>query len=106
MDDDAYDDPRDALFREPWTEDEHARNRLWLGHGLVIAIVLALMTNAVSLERWAASRAPSWGIETLRLTSQVWAERMALAGFDAPRNWIEEHWTDAKRADWEDVAPD
>jgi len=95
------DDPaRDRLFEASNSPLEHAGSRLWMGNTLLIAIVLVAMTNAVSLERWAASHAPSWGVETLRLTSQVWAERMSMAGLDAPRNWVETRWNALRDAGW------
>lgn len=95
------DDPaRDRLFEASNSPVEHAASRLWMGNTLLIALILVAMTNATSLERWAASRAPSWGVETLRLTSQVWAERMAMAGLDTPRKWLEERWGALREAEW------
>ncbi len=100
------DDPqRERLFTPPDTDLEHHRSRLWLSHGVSIALILVAVLNPVSLERWAAANPPSWAVETVRLTVGVWAERMQMAGFNAPRDWVSERWNDLKRISWEDVSP-
>lgn len=100
------DDPhRDRLFEAPERRLEHHRSRLWLSHGVTLAVLIVAVLNPVSLERWAAANPPSWAVETVRLTVGVWSERMQLAGLDTPRNWVSARWTEIKHMSWDDVRP-
>jgi len=101
------DDPhRDDLFDPSEDEIDHHRARLWLSHIVVITVVLVAAFNPVSLERWAASNPPSWGVETVRLTVRVWTDRMQLAGLNTPRDWITARWNALKSVRWEDLEQD
>ena len=96
------DDPiRDALFDEPETHEAHARTRLWLANTLILGLFLLSIFNGDALERWAASQAPNWANETLRLTAKTWAERMELAGLHEPKEIAKEGWNDLKTIEWD-----
>lgn len=98
------DDPhRDRLYEEPESELDQHRNRLWLSNGVAIITLLIIVFNPISLERWAASNPPSWGIETVRLTARVWNDRMGLIELDNPRDRVRAHWDALKRLDWTDI---
>jgi hypothetical protein len=98
------DDPiREALYDEPETHESHAATRLWLANTLIVGLFLVSVFNGDALERWAASQAPNWANETLRLTSQIWADRMEMAGLHEPKKAVEATWDDWKNTDWDDI---
>ncbi|WP_206750918.1 hypothetical protein, partial [Marinicauda algicola] len=76
---------------------------LWMTNGLVAAALFLAATNAEEVERWAAAQKPNWAIETIRLTAEVFAERMAMIGLDRPKLALRESWEGLKREDWEDA---
>ena len=86
------------------TDRAHARTRLWLANTLVIALFLLSIFNGDTLERWAASQAPNWANETVRLTAKTWAERMDMVGLHEPKNTVREAWNDLKRMGWQEIA--
>ncbi|MFS2317173.1 hypothetical protein RMQ97_04460 [Maricaulis sp. D1M11] len=97
------DDLRDALFEQPEDPVQHERGRLWLNNGVLLSLLLVAALNPVSMERWAAAKAPNWGIETIRLTTQVWSQRMQLLGLNTPRDAIETWWDGLQGTGWHDI---
>jgi hypothetical protein len=80
------------------------RARRWTTSTLLVATVMLLFLNAASLRTWASTLPPDWTTETLRQLAQVWTDRIAIAGFDAPRNAIHEAYEAQKAARWGDGA--
>ena len=100
------DDPiRDALFEEPDTHSAHAGTRLWLINTLIVGLFLLSVFNGDALERWAASQAPNWANETVRLTAKTWAERMDMVGLHEPKLAVENGWDALRQTDWDAVKP-
>ncbi|XBQ16560.1 MAG: hypothetical protein ABL308_01490 [Oceanicaulis sp.] len=98
------DDPlRDALYAPPEDGAQHQLNRIWLANSALLALVLLTATNAESIERWAASKPPNWGTETVRLTAGVLADRMAMIGLDEPRREMTRTWENWRETDWEEL---
>lgn len=98
------DDPiRNALYQEPDTHEAHAGNRLWLANTLILGLILLSVFNGDALERWAASQAPNWANETVRLTAQTWAQRMEMVGLNQPKQTLRQGWNDLKYLSWDEV---
>ena len=97
-------DHRDHLYVRPEDDVIHVRTRIWTGRVMAIIAVLLLLLNGSALERWAARQPPGWASETLRQISDVWNERTGLAGFDGPRDWVQDRRQDLLNLSWSDLS--
>ena len=83
---------------DPGAEDEAhdelaaGRTIRWAGRTILVATLVLAVLNAVSIRSWASTLTPSWGAETIQMLADVWAERTAQAGLDAPRRAIHDRY--------------
>lgn len=96
---------RDALYEASEDPIAHAQARLWLVNGLIVVGLILAVTNASSVERWAAAQDPNWGTETVRLTAGVFSDRLSMVGLDQPKLWLRDGWDGLKALEWSDLDP-
>jgi hypothetical protein len=90
--------PEDA----PDDEAEAARDRRWTSRVIIVATVVLLIFNAVSLQNWARQQPPGWLSTTVDRLADVWVEQIALLGADAPRQAVRDAYETVRDAEWAD----
>jgi hypothetical protein len=79
---------------DPGAEDEahdelaSGRTQRWAGRVVLFATLTLAVLNAPSLHSWATTLPSGWASETIRELADVWNERLAMVGLDAPRKAI------------------
>lgn len=84
----------------PDEEGVAARDRRWTSRIIVLATVLLLIFNAVSIQNWSRQQAPGWVTTTVRRMADVWAEQIAQLGADQPRQTVRDGYETARDAEW------
>lgn len=88
--------PEDA----PDNEAEAARDRRWTSRVIIVATVVLLIFNAVSLQNWARQQPPGWISTTVDRLADVWTEQIALLGGDRPREAMRDAYEAGRDAEW------
>jgi len=89
----------------PDEEGVAARDRRWTGRTLMVTTVFLLVFNAVSIQNWARQQPPGWITATVQQLADVWADRIALLGADAPRQAVRDAYDQARDARFPGQAP-
>ena len=85
-----------------WSDEIAAdRARRWTAHVIIAVALVMAFFNGPAIRTWASTLPPDWTTETIRQLAQVWTDRLALAGFDAPRATVHEAYESGKSVGWD-----
>lgn len=77
------------------------RAQRWTASVIILLAILMALFNSAAIRSWTTTLPPDWTTETLRQLSQVWTDRIAVAGLDEPRAALRNVWTRARDAGWD-----